>query len=129
MKSIAISLILLGAFVLVKSLFFEPSLHDGRKVVEKYIEAVSQGNMRLAAFQPTEMKELPGREGQSMEMGFEASVECVGDDPAPGASAVTFAFDRINLRDIRPLSPGEHRYVRGVIHFEKATFGWVGKPM
>jgi hypothetical protein len=112
--------------MLVQDLFFEPSVNDGRKVVEKYIEQASQGNMRLAAFQTTG---ISGRDGSALEMAFEGSVECLGDDPASGASAVAFAFDRVYLRDIRPMQPGEHRYVKGVIRFEKARFGWVGKPM
>lgn len=129
MKHIGIALILFGAFVLAKSQFFEPSMNDGRKIIEKYVEDVSQGNMRLVAFQPTETAVIPERDGSAVTMSFEGSVECIGDDPAPGASAVAFTFDRIRLTDARPMKPGEHRYVKGLIRFEKATFGWVGKPM
>jgi hypothetical protein len=126
MKSIAVTFILLGAFTLVQDLFFEPTVNDGRKILEKYVERASQGNMRLAAFQTGG---ISGRSGGFLEMSFEGSVECTGEDSTSSPSAVAFTFDRAYLRDVKPMLRGEHRYVKGVIRFDKARFGWVGKPM
>ena len=126
MKTIAVTFILLGAFTLVQDLFFEPTVNDGRKVLEKYVERASQGKMRLAAFQTGG---ISGREGGFMEMSFEGSVECVDKDAASGTTPVLFAFDFAYLRDMKQMQPGEHRYVKGIIRFDKARFGWVGKPM
>jgi hypothetical protein len=126
MKSIAVSFLLLGAISLFKGVFFDPSLNDGRRIVERYVEQVSHGNMRLAAFQSTAMTDCD--EGV-MDMAFEGSLECVGDDPAAAGLTVSFAFDRARPGDLRPMTPGDHRYIKGIIRFEKARFGWVGRPM
>jgi hypothetical protein len=126
MKSIAITFILLGAFTLVQDLFFEPTTNDGRKVLERYVEQASQGKMHLAAFQTAG---ISGREGGVIEMTFEGSVECVANDSTSGAAPVVFAFDHAYVREMKLMQPGEHRYVKGVIRFDKARYGWVGKPM